>query len=148
MEIGEKIRGIRGLKGLSQENMAGMLGMSLRGYGDIERGTTDLPYSRLKDIAAKLGVSVADIETFGSTVSNFFDQCNSTNVSTGSNTATGTNGANQTNNNYDQRELQHQLEKAQLELKLFQAKKEKAELEARYLREKYEEGVVKEIKNT
>ena len=33
---------------------------------------------------------------------------------------------------------QHQLEKAQLELKLCQAEKEKAEIEARYLREKYE----------
>ena len=81
--------------------------------------------------AEKLGLSKKDLEAFGSTISNFFDQCNG---------ATGIiNATNQTQtNNYDQRELQHQLEKAQLELKLCQAEKEKAEIEARYLREKYE----------
>ncbi len=133
MEIGDKIRGIRDLKGLSQENMATMLGMSLRGYGDIERGATDVPYSRLKDIAAKLGVSIADIETFGNTVSNFFDQCSTPQVVTGTN-----NGGQTANNNYDAREAQHQIEKLQLELKLCQAEKEKAEIEAKYWREKGE----------
>ncbi len=126
MKIGEKIRGIRDLKGLSQENMAAMLGMSVRGYGDIERGATDPPYSRLKDIAAKLGVSVADIENYGNTVSNFFDQCNGTNVNTGPN-----HKPNQTNN-YDAREAKHLIEKLQLELKLSQAEKQKAEIEVKY----------------
>ncbi len=130
MKIGEKIRGIRDLKGLSQENMAAMLGMSVRGYGDIERGATDPPYSRLKDIAAKLGVSVADIENYGNTVSNFFDQCNGNHINAGTN-------PNQTNNltNYDAREAQHLIEKLQLELKLSQAEKQKAEIEVKYWQE-------------
>jgi transcriptional regulator with XRE-family HTH domain len=134
MDIGEKIRGIRSLKGLSQENMAEMLGLSLPTYADIERGKKDLTFRRLEKVAEKLGVTLNDILSFNDRISNFFDQCNNANVSTGS-----VNGSNQTNN-YDARELQHQNEKLQLELKLLQAEKEKAEMEARYLKEKYEKG--------
>jgi XRE family transcriptional regulator, regulator of sulfur utilization len=132
MKIGDKIRGIRSLKGLSQENMAEMLNVSLRAYGDIERGISDVPYSRLEQISEKLGVSVADVLKFGDTVSNFFDQCSTPQV------VAGTNNGGQIANNYDQRELQHQNEKLQLELRLCQAEKEKAEIEARYWREKGE----------
>ncbi len=132
--LGNKIRGIRILKGLSQENMAEMLDLSLRAYGDIERGSSDVAYSRLEQVAQKLGVSVADILKFGETVSNFFDQCKDTNVNTGTN-------HNSQNNNYDQRELQHQIEKLQLELKLSKLETAKAESEAKYWKEKYEKEI-------
>lgn len=128
---------MRTIRGFSQENMADMVGISRQAYGDIERGITDPSEDRLNQIAKKLGLSKKDLEAFGNAISNFFDQCDKPQVA-GIN-----NGSQNQNNNYDQRELQHQLEKAQLELKLCQA-----EIEARYLREKYEGGVVKEIENT
>ena len=126
--LGDKIRGIRVLKDLSQENLASMLEMSVRGYGDIERGVTDVSFSRLEQIADKLGVQVSDILAYGDRVSYFFDQCNSVGVNSGG----------QTVNNFDQQEIKHQIEKLQLELKLMQAEKEKAEIEAKYWREKGE----------
>ena len=131
-KLGEKIRKIRDLKGLSQENMADMLGLSLPTYADIERGKKDVTIGRLETIAERLGVTLNDIMNFNDRISNFFDQCQNTSVNAGTNPTQ--------NNNYDARELQHQLEKAQLELKLCQAEKEKAEIEARYWREKGGEG--------
>lgn len=130
MNTGEKIRFLRTMKGYSQENMADMVGISRQAYGEIERGNTIPSAERVAQIAEKLGVAPNDIETFGTTVSNFFDQCNNTNL------ATGSDGSNQLTNNYDTRELQHQVEKLQLELKLCQAEKEKAEMEAKYYRDK------------
>lgn len=128
MNLGEKIRGIRVIKGLSQQNMADILEMSLRGYGDIERGSTDIPFSRLEQIAKNLGVQVSDIIAYGDRVSIFFDQC-SGNANVGIN--------NGTVNSYETREIQHRLEKAFLENEKLKAEKEKAELEAKYWREKY-----------
>jgi transcriptional regulator with XRE-family HTH domain len=132
-DIGKKIRGIRTLKGLSQENMAAMLGLSLPAYADIERGHKDVTIKRLEQIADKLEVRLNDILNFEERVSNFFDQCN------GASVATGTNG-NGTVNNYDAREVQHQLEKALLEIEKQSIQVEKAELEAKYWREKCEKS--------
>jgi transcriptional regulator with XRE-family HTH domain len=131
--IGDKIRGIRTLKGLSQENLAMMLELSLPAYADIERGKKDVTIKRLEQIANKLGVSLNDILAFGDRVSNFFDQCNNAIV------ATGTNGSSIANN-YDTREMQHKLEKAQLELDKLRAERDKSDLEAKYWREKYEKS--------
>ena len=128
MKTGEKIRILRTMKGFSQDNMADMIDISRQAYGEIERGNTQPSPERIEQITEKLGLTPNDLEAFGNAISNFFDQCNG---------AVGLNNGTQ-NNNYDQRELQHQLEKAQLELKLCQVEKEKAEIEARYLREKYE----------
>lgn len=88
--------------------------------------------SRLDQIADVLGVTALDILNFGERVSNFFDRC------TNSNVATGTNGSCHTNN-YDERELRHQVEKLTLENRLLKAEKEKAELELGYL--KQEQGL-------
>ena len=88
--------------------------------------------SRLETIANKLGVTLNDILNFNERIANFFDQCQNTNI------ATGENGTNQTNHHYDTQALQHQLEKAQLALKLCQTEREKAEVEARYWRDRYE----------
>ncbi len=138
MKVGDKISDLRTLKKFSQENMATMLDMSLGAYGDIERNKKkDLTLARLEQIADVLGVSVLDILSFGETISNFFDQCNNASVATGKKS--------KTTNNYDTKELKHELEKAQLreaklqlELKLCQVEKEKAELEVKYWREKCE----------
>lgn len=43
---------------------------------------------------------------------------------------------NNTVNNYDAKELKHQVEKLELQIKLLQAEKEKAEMEATYWKEK------------
>lgn len=64
MHLGNKIRFLRGLKGLSQENMAKALDMSLTGYAKIEQGKTDLPYSRLQDIATALDIKPEDLIAF------------------------------------------------------------------------------------
>lgn len=121
------------MRGFSQENMADMVGISRQAYGDIERGIKEPSEDRLTQIAEKLGLSKKDLDAFENTISNFFDQCNTPQVNTGTNnhSHTFTN-----NNNYSQRELQNQIEKLQLEKKLLQAEKEKAEIEARYWREK------------
>lgn len=128
--IGEKIRGIRSLKGYSQENMAEMLDLSLPAYADIERGKKDVTISRLEQIAEKLGVTLNDILSYNDRVSNFFEQCYGTNINTG-------NLERQIGNNYDHKELQHQIEKLELKIKLLQAEKEKAEIEAKYWQEKH-----------
>ena len=64
MTIGHKIKKIRELKNYTQEHLADKLGMSLTGYGKIERDETDIPFSRLHQIAEVLGVSVEDVVGF------------------------------------------------------------------------------------
>ncbi|MDO9106881.1 MAG: helix-turn-helix transcriptional regulator [Methylovulum sp.] len=61
MSIHEKIRQVRLLKGWSQEEVATRLGMSLNGYGSIERGETDVNLSRLEQIAELFGVKLANL---------------------------------------------------------------------------------------
>lgn len=51
MSINERIRAIRQEKGLSQEEVAEKLNISSNGYGDIERGKTDIKLSRLLKLA-------------------------------------------------------------------------------------------------
>ena len=50
-ELSNNIRKIRVLNGLTQENVANDLGISLTAYGRIEQGKTNIPYSRLNQIA-------------------------------------------------------------------------------------------------
>jgi transcriptional regulator with XRE-family HTH domain len=140
MNIGDKIRGVRLMKGLSQENVADMLGLSLLAYGDIERNKKDVTIKRIEQIAEKLGVALSDILSYGDAVSNFFDQCSSTSVNTG--TAKQNKSV---SNHFDQREIQHELEKQKLkteklevEIEKLKAQKEKAEMEVKYWKEKCE----------
>ncbi|WP_259015533.1 helix-turn-helix transcriptional regulator [Emticicia fluvialis] len=128
MHTGDKIRGIRFLKGYSQENMADMLNLSRMAYGEIERGKTDVSDSRLQQIADVLGVSPADILSFGEKVNNFFDQCKG---AIGINTSNGS-----VTNNYNPTKEDLEMEKLKLEIEKLKAEKEKAELEAKYWREK------------
>jgi XRE family transcriptional regulator, regulator of sulfur utilization len=61
MNLSERIRQLRLQKGLSQENMADMLGLSTSAYGDIERGRTEPPLSRLEAIAQLLEVPLSTL---------------------------------------------------------------------------------------
>lgn len=63
MLINEKIRFMRQQKGWSQEEMAHRLHMSPNGYGNIERGHTNLSLPRLRKIAAIFDENL--IELFG-----------------------------------------------------------------------------------
>jgi XRE family transcriptional regulator, regulator of sulfur utilization len=70
LEIGNNIRRIREIKNYTQEAVADMVGMSVSAYGDIERGKSDVNFTRLGEIAAALEVKPEEIVTFGSTVYN------------------------------------------------------------------------------
>ena len=61
MTIFEKIRFLRQQKLWSQEQMANYLGMSINGYGSIERGDTDVGLSRLEQIASLFGISLQQL---------------------------------------------------------------------------------------
>ena len=64
MNLSERIRQLRQQKGLSQENMADELGLSTSAYGDIERGRTEPPLSRLDAIAGLLEVPLPTLLGF------------------------------------------------------------------------------------
>lgn len=57
----ERIKFFRGLKGLTQENMAEMLDMSVTGYGNIERGDTNVSLKKLEEVAKVLGVELQEL---------------------------------------------------------------------------------------
>lgn len=61
MKVQEKIRTLRTNKGWTQENMAEMLGLSINGYSNIERGETDLTLQRLEQIAKLFEMSYLDL---------------------------------------------------------------------------------------
>jgi transcriptional regulator with XRE-family HTH domain len=65
MKVCEKIHFLRQLKNWSQEEMASKLEMSVNGYAKIERGETDVPVSRLEQIAKVFEVELAELLSFG-----------------------------------------------------------------------------------
>ena len=65
----EILRQIRLDNKLSQENIAADLNMSLTGYAKIERGETDVNYSRLQHIASYYNLDVLQLLSYGTTVS-------------------------------------------------------------------------------
>jgi transcriptional regulator with XRE-family HTH domain len=68
MEIGTKIRKIREIKEFSQENMAEALGLSVTGYGKIERNEVSVTVDRLLKISEVLNVPVETIIGFDDNV--------------------------------------------------------------------------------
>jgi transcriptional regulator with XRE-family HTH domain len=64
MNVGYNIKRIREIKGFSQKAVADSLGMSETGYGNIERGETEVKEKRLQQIADVLGVSTDTILNF------------------------------------------------------------------------------------
>ena len=61
MSVHEKIRLIREAKGLTQEQVAEHLNMSINGYGDIERGVSDIKLSKLQKIAEFLNIKLSEL---------------------------------------------------------------------------------------
>ena len=61
MVVHEKIRLFRKAKGLTLEEVAHQLDMSTNGYGDIERGVTDINLSRLEQIAGLFGMELSEL---------------------------------------------------------------------------------------
>ncbi|TAF72831.1 MAG: XRE family transcriptional regulator [Bacteroidetes bacterium] len=67
MSVGTKIKRVRELKNMKQETLAEKLGMTAGGYGKIERDETDVPYSRLAQIAENLGMKTEELIAFDET---------------------------------------------------------------------------------
>jgi transcriptional regulator with XRE-family HTH domain len=61
LPIHEKIRLFRIAKGWTQEELADKLELSVNGYGEIERGNSDIKLSRVEQIAGLLGVEIMDL---------------------------------------------------------------------------------------
>ncbi|MFN8437571.1 MAG: helix-turn-helix transcriptional regulator [Cytophagales bacterium] len=78
--IGTKIKHVRELKKISVKEMADLLQMSVQGYSKIERDETDVPYSRLTQIAGALGEKLENLVNFDPKY--YFNQVN-TNTITG-----------------------------------------------------------------
>jgi transcriptional regulator with XRE-family HTH domain len=64
-KINDILRLLRLEKKLSQQNVADDLGLSLTGYAKIERGITDIPFSRLQCIASYYKMEVVDLLMYG-----------------------------------------------------------------------------------
>jgi transcriptional regulator with XRE-family HTH domain len=65
MKTHEKIKFMRQSKHLTQGEVAEKLGMSLKGYSNIECGKTDLKESRIEQIAEALNVNKDELLQFG-----------------------------------------------------------------------------------
>ena len=101
---------MRQSKNWSQEEMADKLGMSTNGYANIERGETDVPFSRLEQIAKTLEVELLELLSFGER--NIFY------LVTGNNSRFNNHIKMQQSGHLDESiELQHELEKMYLILK-------------------------------
>jgi transcriptional regulator with XRE-family HTH domain len=61
--IHANIRFMREKDGLTQEQVADYLNMSVNGYGDIERGETDIKFSRLMQIYNFFDITIAELVT-------------------------------------------------------------------------------------
>ena len=83
MKINEKIRQLREQHQLSQENMADKLGMSVTGYGKIERGEVRSNLSRLEQISEVFDMDICELLSVGETEKVYFN--NSSHESTNSN---------------------------------------------------------------
>jgi transcriptional regulator with XRE-family HTH domain len=81
MPVHEKIRFIRQAKGLTQEDVANKLEMSVNGYGDIERGETDVNLSRLEQLASLFEIKLSEL--FGLDEKNVFNVTGSNNAGIG-----------------------------------------------------------------
>ena len=77
MEINEKIRFMREIKGWSQKEMAEKLNMSMNGYANIEKGETNIQYSRLEQISELLGMKLSELTDLDDRNFQIFLECES-----------------------------------------------------------------------
>lgn len=68
MQLYDKIGLMRKMKGWSQEDMAERLGMSVNGYAKIERGETDVQFSRLQEISELMEISLLELLNVNSNI--------------------------------------------------------------------------------
>jgi transcriptional regulator with XRE-family HTH domain len=61
MELSNKLKSIRKLRNFTQETVAEKLGISTYSYAKIERGETDVKYSRLQQITKIMGIELEDL---------------------------------------------------------------------------------------
>ena len=73
MKINEKIRQLREQHQLSQENMADKLGMSVTGYGKIERGEVRSNLSRLEQISEVFDMDICELLSMGGAEKVYFN---------------------------------------------------------------------------
>jgi transcriptional regulator with XRE-family HTH domain len=78
MELAERIKFLRVFRGWSQEEMAEKLDIAVSTYAKIERGQTDVPFSRLQQIAETFKIELSDL--FGLNERNIFNIICSTDV--------------------------------------------------------------------
>ncbi|MFL5766084.1 MAG: helix-turn-helix domain-containing protein [Bacteroidia bacterium] len=64
MHLGQKIKKLRELSNLTQEFVAAEIGVNQSSYSKIERGETDISFSRLEKIASILKVQPEEIIGF------------------------------------------------------------------------------------
>ena len=64
MKLGENIKKLRELKNYTQQYIADELGISLSGYGKIERDQTEITLSRLLEIAKILDIDLFSLIHF------------------------------------------------------------------------------------
>ncbi len=60
-QLGTKIKQIRIIKGWSREQVADRIGISVAGYGSIERGETDVSMTRLAQLAEIFEITLSDL---------------------------------------------------------------------------------------
>lgn len=65
MKVNEKLRLLRESHQLTQEEMAGKLNMSLKGYAKIERGETRSNLPRLEQISEIFGMDICELLSYG-----------------------------------------------------------------------------------
>lgn len=123
-EIHEKIRLLRHMNKLNQEEMANLLDMSTNGYAKIERGESALTIERLQQIAQKFDITLVDLLLLGDKNLFVFGDNNTNNLSHHNNLKHRNKKAkyieysqkNYYSDSQEMQQLQHELEKAQLNL--------------------------------
>jgi transcriptional regulator with XRE-family HTH domain len=104
MELSEKLKSIRKLRNFTQETVAEKLGISTYSYAKIERGETDIKYSRLEQIAKIMEIELEDLFSM--------DDKKVFNLISDNNTHYLT--CNNNNTSIEQMEIKHEQEKTQL----------------------------------
>lgn len=87
MELSERIRFMRMFKKWSQDEMAAKLHMAVSGYAKIERGETDISFSRLEQIAKTFEIELISLIGMNEkSVFNLIDSPNACNYNNPTNT--------------------------------------------------------------
>jgi transcriptional regulator with XRE-family HTH domain len=76
MKVGNNIREVREQKKWSQEYMADLLGMSVNGYGKIERNEVDINIEKLQQVAQLFEIKPEDLLKDGFNFTNTGDNNN------------------------------------------------------------------------